>query len=495
MAIKTFLWPVALFAACWLSWDLEQSDCSGASPVRYPANAGLGFHFPYYLHVPSCIDTQSVLVVEPNNTGMGSDEFSVHDVAASNLISRRVTFANEVQAPFLVPVFPRPYSNWWFYTHALDRDTLAADILELRRLDLQLIAMIDDARSRLTTQGTALDSQIFILGFSASGMFANRFAILHPTLIKAAAVGSPGGWPIAPVSSWSGEALRFNVGVADLQSLTGTNFNAVAYRRVPHYFFIGDQDTNDSVPFDDSYDAVDRELVNRLFGDTPVARWPQAQAIYAAEGCAAEFVTYPGVGHNFTSKMLDDVKRFFYPRAGSATSGIHAKLTIRKASNGLHLQWLSFSELSYILESSADLQMWNTSLAAGFQGTGCHLQFSVPSLNNSSAFYRIQTFYRPPGDGEGRFFFLNPVNTPPFTITCAGLFSGPCQTSVVGPGIFAYSEENPSHANLMITLNAGGVAHISLVETNPSSGTFHLAFTNGASTSVFDGTYQALRSP
>ena len=110
-----------------------------------------------------------------------------------------------------------------------------------------------------------------MMGFSASGQFTNRFAILHPERIRAAAAGSPGGWPLAPVSSWQGETLDYHVGIADVASLTGGQLDMAAVRAAPLLLYMGDADTNDSVPFSDGYDDDQRELVNRLFGTTPGA--------------------------------------------------------------------------------------------------------------------------------------------------------------------------------------------------------------------------------
>ena len=141
-------------------------------------------------------------------------------------------------------------------------------------------------------------------------MFANRFTILHPDRIRAAAIGSPGGWPIVPVSSWEGQTLRYHIGVSDIQQLTGTPFNMSLFKQIPLFFFIGDQDTNDSVPFDDSYEQVDRNLVNTLFGTTPVQRWPKAEQIYKSAGCDSQFKTYSGAGHQITDTMVEDITDF-----------------------------------------------------------------------------------------------------------------------------------------------------------------------------------------
>lgn len=58
--------------------------------------------------------------------------------------------------------------------HALDRDALTTEIEGLKRIDRQLISMIDDARERMKQKGLVLNEKVLMAGFSASGMFVNR---------------------------------------------------------------------------------------------------------------------------------------------------------------------------------------------------------------------------------------------------------------------------------------------------------------------------------
>jgi len=285
-------------------------DGGGFTLVKIDAAPDKGFDWPYYLAMPNG-SANSTLIVEPNNTGSGSDDPSVHDQAARMLAEREISFAQALDCPLLVPTFPRPQTNWQVYTHALDRDTLTTTLEGLVRLDLQLLAIVEDARTRLADRGTYTDEKFFIKGFSASGMFANRFCVLHPDRIKAAAIGSPGGWPIAPVASWEGRALRYHVGVADVQDLVGAPFDLATFKTVPLFLFMGDQDTNDSVPYADGYEPQDRDLVNTLFGVTPVERWPKAEQIYESVGCNCTFRLYEGVGHTISGEMQRDIVQFF----------------------------------------------------------------------------------------------------------------------------------------------------------------------------------------
>jgi len=276
-----------------------------------PEDSNHDFSWPYYLWVPDGLPVRTTLLVEPNNSGFANDFAVLQEWSALSLIGWRAGFASRINAPLLVPAFPRPMTHWRIYTHALDRDSLTNSIEDLERIDLQLIEMIDDARQRLANLGFVVDEKVFMMGFSASGQFTNRFAILHPERIRAAAAGSPGGWPLAPVASWQGETLDYHVGIADVASLLGEPLDMTAVRAVPLYLYMGDADTNDSVPYSDGYDEDQRELVNRLFGTTPVERWAHAEEIYETAGMNSTFVLYPGVEHTITNEMFDDVAAFF----------------------------------------------------------------------------------------------------------------------------------------------------------------------------------------
>ena len=216
----------------------------------------------------------------------------------------------------------------------------------LERIDLQLIAMVADARRRLAERDLPVGPRVLLNGFSASGAFAHRFTALHPELVKAIASGSGAGWPIAPVAEWDGIDLRYPVGVADLASLVGTPFSASGYRGVPLFLYVGDEDANDPVP---GWDAIDRDAVYALTGVTSGPIWPRwivSDEIHAGAGMtAAQFAIYPGVGHTVTSAMSADVQDFLrdpLPEPDVAPGLLAALATlagIARSRRRRHLQW------------------------------------------------------------------------------------------------------------------------------------------------------------
>jgi hypothetical protein len=296
--------------------------------LKIPADTDSGFAWPYYLGIPDGLSSETTLLVEPNNTGTVSDDLDLHDEKALELARARADFAVGLDVPLLVPTFPRPASLPGIYTHALDRYSLTTDALvdgnSIERVDLQLIAMIRDAQQRLADRGFGVSDKIFMMGFSASGAFTSRFTMLHPEIVQAAAPGSPGGWPLAPVTAWEGTTLRYPVGIADVADLVGVPVDLAAFRRVPQYIYVGDLDQNDALDLRDfPQDEVD--YICALLDCRPAPyisdRWPIAEAMYEAASVSDEFVVYPGVAHTISMEMFADVRAFFERHRDPRTPG------------------------------------------------------------------------------------------------------------------------------------------------------------------------------
>lgn len=288
-----------------------------AGAVKIEAQSDKGFAYPYYLYVPPELreakeqKTTHTIIVLPNNTGKIDDAFEVHEADVKRRLPQAVQIAAMLKVAVLMPVFPRPKSDWRIYTHALDRDALTTDKKEYARYDLQLVRMIDDARARLKKEKLKFDRRVLINGFSASGMFANRFAFLHPTRVKAAVIGSPGGWAIAPAEKYKEKALRYPIGTSDFKAVSGKKLDIENLRKVPMFLFLGDEDDNDSVVFGDSYEETDKNLIFEIFGKTPVERWETSKNLYQESKLNATFKLYPKVGHTVNGEMRGDILAFF----------------------------------------------------------------------------------------------------------------------------------------------------------------------------------------
>ncbi len=298
------------------SFCFASEDRSRSTTIKVEADPSKGFSYPYYLHVPPNVrDEKSKsrihsLLVIPNNTGKISDDLSFHESNVKFKMFQVGIVFRKLNVPVLMPVFPRPKSEWKIYTHALDRDSLITEIKAYSRFDLQLAAMIKHAKDKLKIQKIRTEDRVLMYGFSASGMFVNRFTFLHPEIVKAAAIGSPGGWAIAPIEKYKQETIYYPIGVSDLALVSGKEFDLKRLRMVDLFLFLGDKDDNDSVVFRDGYETQDETLILKLFGKTPVSRWKVSEKLYSEMNLKAKFKLYPNAGHKVTKEMLKDVLSF-----------------------------------------------------------------------------------------------------------------------------------------------------------------------------------------
>ena len=321
--IRSTAGPAFLFAGL-LSFEGSYASDPTPSPtprkgqlVEIPATPEKGFNFPYLLFVPEPKEEKKYdyLLVEPNNTGRTSDDFEVHRAAAMSL-ARDSSVGNWVakalRIPLLVPIFPRPASTKDTYTHSLDRDTIMISSGPLKRIDLQLLAMIADARPRLVAMARPVQAKVLLNGFSASGLFANRFTLLHPHTVAATAFGGINGFVTLPVAEFKSRPLNFPVGIADLEKITGQPFDRPAYQAIPQFGYMGAEETNDALIYPDAYSEAERALIFELLGRTMMPdRWEAVQAVYQTEKVSIQFKTYAGIGHGTDGRINNEVTEFF----------------------------------------------------------------------------------------------------------------------------------------------------------------------------------------
>jgi len=300
---------------------IQKMSLAGDDVIHVKASPEAGFNFPFYLFVPEGInkDQKICLLVESNNTGTASDDFEMHREKALLLVSKYYPnkMARRMGTPLLAPVFPRPASNWQAYTHALDRDTLEIEDGDLKRIDLQLTAMIKYAQQLLRINGFRSHDRVFMHGFSASAKFCNRYSFLHPEMVKAEACGGVNGLPTLPVSEWNECELPFPIGTAGIERFTGKPFNEKAFRKVAHYIYMGAFDRNDTLPSRDAWSEEEADIIKKAPAEKMMPdRWQLSRKICRSQNLNAQLVTYNGVSHKIEDEMLDDVIKFFKANSG-----------------------------------------------------------------------------------------------------------------------------------------------------------------------------------
>ncbi len=287
----------------------------GGKIIKIDADPERGFNYEYYVYLPYGVRADEIkyILVEPNNGGRVSDNHQDHVKDALDLVRNGICnkLSRNLKTALLVPVFDRPESNWQMYTHSLDRDTLMSNEGQLARIDLQLIAMINHLKDKLKEDNIIVNDKVLMSGFSASGSFVNRFAALHPQLVQAVATGGVNCMPILPTEKWEGVDLIYPIGVSDIKEIANIEFNIDDYKKVPQYIYMGRDDDNDTLPSDDAFSDVERQIIIDFLGSDMKERWEKSKEIYEQLGIPAEMVMYDGVGHSINDIIFEDIIKFF----------------------------------------------------------------------------------------------------------------------------------------------------------------------------------------
>ncbi|HYF92701.1 MAG TPA: stalk domain-containing protein [Symbiobacteriaceae bacterium] len=317
--------------------------------VFVPAMPEKGFYWPYYLAVPSNRNAapnrghRRFLMVDTTNTGTTVDVADLFKRASTEVTGLRqlsMRLAEQLWAPMIYPAFPRPSVQYTldgeanhFYTHALDRDTAtlhvkmrgarAAKVLteEFQRagfdagmfmnLDLQLNAMIDHAIGYLNQYGHNVQpKRVFLVGYSASGTFTDRYAALQPDRVKAVASGATLDDMMLPLAEWKGQSLIFPIGVSDYREITGRSFDLQRHNQVARLIYMGEDDTNNTLPYNDCYGEQERQIIRSLWGVEVLPRAKALIELYGQAGGQGIFVLDKGIQHGTSSQMIEYVKTF-----------------------------------------------------------------------------------------------------------------------------------------------------------------------------------------
>ncbi len=286
------------------------------SLIIIKSNTSKGFNNSYVLFIPkgTLKNKLTYLLVEPNNTGKTSDSLMIHKksaIALASISSVGNNISTNLKIPLLVPIFPRPNSKPLVYTHALDRDVIFETDEKLERLDLQLIAMIKNAQDVLNDCGILIYDKFFMNGFSASATFTNRFLFIHPEKVKAAAMGGLNGELMLPFKKYKNKEFNYPLGINDFKKIFNKESNLNRLKEIPQYIYMGLEDQNDAVQFDDAYNNIERNTINSTLGNNVQERWINCQNIYKKENISVQFKTYDKVGHWTTSTINLNVSKFF----------------------------------------------------------------------------------------------------------------------------------------------------------------------------------------
>ena len=195
-----------------------------------------GKMFPYILVYPQNIEENAEILVDTLNTGDSESTKNRIDVFVKGADEVSSYIRSKVPAPCLYVFIPKKDFSQEPYYQQLSRECFTESDREYDRCDLLVLESIKDAQKKLESlSGRKISEKIVLNGYSTSGVFAQRFAMIHPDIISKAIIGAATGSIPIPT-----EDFDYPLGIRDFEKLFGKKFDEESYRKIQFAYYVGE---------------------------------------------------------------------------------------------------------------------------------------------------------------------------------------------------------------------------------------------------------------
>lgn len=203
----------------------------------------------YLLALPENIEENSQMLVESYNSGGRQKETYEQNILSAinngNAIEN-ILIELPGDRPLVLPITPDLIGN-------PDYQQLSKEsITNGNRIDLKFLKCIHAAKEKIfSLSGKKVADKILLNGYSASGVFAQRFALLHPEIIDRCAIGGAAG--TIPIPS---EDIGYPIGIKDYKELFGKEFNLEAYKNIQFGYYVAEYEEFEPGSYDINADKL-----------------------------------------------------------------------------------------------------------------------------------------------------------------------------------------------------------------------------------------------
>ena len=194
-----------------------------------------GINIPSIIAIPLVENISKRIILESNNFETDNFENIINQGIETG--SKLANLTKDKPGVILIPLIPNSKNSIYF-------QQLSRGCFELEpedncyRLDEQIVKMIDEAKITVKEEiGVDLEDKIFLNGYSSSGVFAQRFSLLHPELIHTACIGGASGSIPVPIKN-----IDYPIGISDYKELTGKEFDMDSYCEIYFTYYVGEKE-------------------------------------------------------------------------------------------------------------------------------------------------------------------------------------------------------------------------------------------------------------
>lgn len=213
------------------------------------------YKIPYVLACPEKYEKDSKIIMETNNLefkdGKYLDwnikedkQFMINDAIESVIGNDGkfglIEYADSVNSSFLMPIIPS-VSGGKPYFQQLSVECFSDKIpnsSEFYRIDNQICEIINDAINFLDYDNKIIEGKVFFNGYSSSGVFAQRFAFLHPEFVNQVLIGGAISSIPMPENCLGSNELEYPLGTSNYTSKIGLSFNNELYKNIKFRYYV-----------------------------------------------------------------------------------------------------------------------------------------------------------------------------------------------------------------------------------------------------------------
>ena len=198
--------------------------------IVYPNDIS-NYNIPYILVLPKNMKENCILAVEINNLETeNSDDLLNNGLLTAHKLVQQL---KDNDNPVLIPIVPSVKNGIPYYQQLSKECFSIPSAHPFYRIDLQVLNIINEVKQNLSDKINLRD-KIFFNGYSSSGVFAQRFTLLHPEIVDTLCIGGASGSIPVPILE-----LGYPLGIADYYEITGKQFNLEVYSQIKFRYYIG----------------------------------------------------------------------------------------------------------------------------------------------------------------------------------------------------------------------------------------------------------------
>lgn len=195
---------------------------------------------PYMLIFPKKLNNNAEMIVDTLNT-RDTENTDQREGAFIQGVQNIMSYIN-INAPMIYIFIPNRNNQNEPYYQQLSRECFTNEKRKYDRIDLMVKKCILSAQKKVEnfTQ-SKISNKVVLNGHSTSGVFAQRFALLHPEIISKTIIGGAIGSIPMPT-----EDLEYPLGIKDFEKLFGKKFDIEEYKKIDFAYIVGEEEPKET---------------------------------------------------------------------------------------------------------------------------------------------------------------------------------------------------------------------------------------------------------